>query len=717
MPELEDIKKNTGTAVPTEVSAETINPVQQPNININKTAVSAVATWTQPAQQNIQQPTQMTQPTQVQQWTSVSAPVQQPDTTVQSAQTNQQNIERPTEVRDLNDLRYADSLLNELVQGYPIYWNWMAVDSARARYNQYNALNGMTYQQIWDAVLTGEIAQNWTSMQDLKRYNPWLYDQTINYLINQKSVDSLNQLWQNLYDNYSWVETNSNYLKQTIQQETDTTKSIITTYSDDIIDFIKSYSTNATGLMSLASSMLNSPEIQQYKNNILALEWQIANINTDIAYVWDEARDMLGSSAPESLVSAYISQQTKHLQRQLMTYQNSLLVEQGKLDNAVDNVKTQLDYYAKWMDLWIDALKALMWWGSSSSSSSSSSKKTWTTWTTKEDLTKWTTAESVSKLKDAIVDWSFWWKFTDTALKEYWLTNTEKTTILKNIAQTLTQDDLDNILANSSKTNFKEIMKYYVEEQEDWIVDMLKNNINSLDGVARWFNAYFVTESIWKDLMKKAWYTTKQINEVSSNLWWKELEWEKATDMKQPEVRTKEAQDIINRLTIWKKDWVIPFYYAEQINKAIGAKKKVTSQWENAYNALMNWTFNKDKVTYWFSSSAKWYDIGSQIWANCSSANDVAIVLNRLDSEFDWENEWTALANIKDWVYAWYKNNWNIWTKAIKNIESKSASSKVVWNLKMYLTWIIWTDYSTANITRQLLKEAWVSADIIKKVL
>lgn len=699
--QIEDIKKNTGTAVPTEVSAQEVNPMQQPNINVNQQEVKAVA-----------------------QWTSQPQAVQQANTTVQQSTTQPQDLKftelnwwlaaqqwvaAMTGAIDYSNIKNSDAVLSQLVQWQPVDWIGIAVDNARERYNDYKSLSWMSYKEIWDTILSGDMAKNWTSMSDLRTYNPQLWETVRLYVTQQEELNNLNKLWNSLYQNYTNVEDNKNYLKQTIQQEDENTKSIITTYSDDIIDFIKSYQTNATQLMNLASSMLNNPTIQQYKNNILALEWKIAQIQTDIEYVWDEARQMLWSSAPESLVSAYISQQTKALQRQLMTYNNSLLVEQGKLDSAVDDVKTKLDYYMKWMDLWTDALKALMW-GSTGSSSSSKS----TSWNTStEDLTKWTTTENVSKIKDAIVDWSFWWKFTVDALKEYWLKNTDETTILKNVAKTLTQDDLDKILANSSKSNFKKIMKYFVEEQEAWIVEMLKG-ISNMEDASRWFNAYLIAESVWKDLMNKAWYTTKQINEVAANLWWKELEWEKATDMKQSEVKTQEAQDIINKLTIWKKDWIIPSNYAEQINKATGAKKKVTSKWEEAYNALMNWTFNKDKTTYWFAKNDWRNYVGSQIWGNCSSVNDYISVINKLNSEFDWEEQ--ALKNISEWVRDWYKSqNWNIWVKAVQSIDSKSKSSTEVWNLKMYLQWILWWESET--LKKQLLKEAWVSADIIKKVL
>jgi hypothetical protein len=43
------------------------------------------------------------------------------------------------------------------------------------------------------------------------------------------------------------------------------------------------------------------------------------------------------------LVSAYISQQTKQLQNQLRTAQNSLLVAQGKLNNQLTEVETMVD--------------------------------------------------------------------------------------------------------------------------------------------------------------------------------------------------------------------------------------------------------------------------------------------------------------------------------------------------------------------------------------
>lgn len=300
--QIEDIKKNTGTPVPTEVSSESVNPVQQPNININKTDVNAVQQWTQTTNQTnqisqavpqaVQQPQAVWQTAQIQ-----SASAWTPDLKITELNQGQQTwasvaTQWLNAMMDLNDLKNTDTLLNELMQWYPIYGNWMAVDSARERYNNYKALSGMSYREIWDTILSGEMAKNWTAMSDLYKYNPQLFQQVRMYVNIQEDVNNLNKLWENLYNNYNNVETNDNYLKQTIQQEDENTKSIIITYSDDIIDFIKSYSTNATELMNLASSMLNNPTIQQYKNNILELEWKIANINTDIAYVWDEARNM-----------------------------------------------------------------------------------------------------------------------------------------------------------------------------------------------------------------------------------------------------------------------------------------------------------------------------------------------------------------------------------------------------------------------------------------
>lgn len=734
--QIEDIKKNTGTVVPTEVSAQTVNPVQQPNININKTDVNAVQQWTQTTNQTNQVsqavPQAMQQPQAVWQTAQIqSSSVWTPDLKITELNQGQTWASVATQwlnaMMDLNDLKNTDTLLNELMQWYPIYGNWMAVDSARERYNNYKALSGMSYREIWDTILSGEMAKNWTAMSDLYKYNPQLFQQVRMYVNIQEDVNNLNKLWENLYNNYNNVETNSNYLKQTIQQEDENTKSIITTYSDDIIDFIKSYSTNATELMSLASSMLNNPTIQQYKNNILELEGQIANINTDIAYVWDEARNMLGSSAPESLVSAYISQQTKHLQRQLMTYQNSLLVEQGKLDNAVDDVKTQLDYYAKGMDMWIDALKALMW----GSTWSSSSKKSSTADTTTEELVWWLSQEAVKSLRDALVNWELAdFELSATTLKKYWLDKTSAWTLWKYLAQWLWTDDLLAIKKAYGTAEYQKVLWYWIEEREADLVNLLKW-IEDLEDMATWLNKFGISEKQGKSLMEKAWFGVDAINEVWAYLWWWDIT-SKVSGMEQPEVKSQAVQDAITNLTkktstnklTWEKEtisWVVPYTYAEQINKSTWMKRKVSEKWKNAYTAIMNWSFNAtDKTAYWFAKDDTRAYMWSQIWANCTSYNDVQKAMKNIEAkaeDFTWNDPAKAKEDLEIWIrQSYFDTNRNIWLKAIETIKDKSTDSTIVWNLKMYLIWVMWPTYNEQTVLKTLVEQAWVKKEVVSKL-
>ncbi len=97
--------------------------------------------------------------------------------------------------------------------------------------------------------------------------------------------------------------------------------------------------------------MLVCPLIQANKDEIENIEWEINKIQENIYTIWDTARERLWSEAPEDLVSAYISQQTKQLQNQLRTAQNSLLVAQWKLDNQLSDVETLIDAINNWIKL------------------------------------------------------------------------------------------------------------------------------------------------------------------------------------------------------------------------------------------------------------------------------------------------------------------------------------------------------------------------------
>ena len=90
--------------------------------------------------------------------------------------------------------------------------------------------------------------------------------------------------------------------------------------------------------------MLNSPQIQQQKQAVVDLETQKNALNEQIYNLDTQVRSVLGSEAPESLVTAYIAEQTKNLDSKVRTIDNNLTTEQATLKNQLDEITSTLDY-------------------------------------------------------------------------------------------------------------------------------------------------------------------------------------------------------------------------------------------------------------------------------------------------------------------------------------------------------------------------------------
>ena len=111
----------------------------------------------------------------------------------------------------------------------------------------------------------------------------------------------------------------------------------------------------------LTQELLNTPQIQAQKSSITELEWKKNKLNEDIFKLDTDVRNVLGSEAPESLISAYIWERTKDISGRIRTIDNELSVQQGKLQNYLTEVNSTLDYiktgYAedmkkKWSGTW-----------------------------------------------------------------------------------------------------------------------------------------------------------------------------------------------------------------------------------------------------------------------------------------------------------------------------------------------------------------------------
>ena len=250
---------------------------------------------------------------------------------------------------DYNNTNNTDYFLSQLINWQTLGWTWAAATAAYNRYKDYQSLSGMTPEQIASAISSDSINAVGQSMIDLKNYSPALYAQVQSILQNKTEVDDINSVWSSIYDGLTKTETNSNYTKYNFTDEYKQNASVIKQYNESLYKKIEWLGGDTAAYVSIVASMLQNPLIQANKDEIENIEWEINKVQDNIWTIWDTAREKLWSEAPEDLVSAYISQQTKNLQTQLRTLNNSLLVAQWKLDNQLSEVDALVDAINQWL--------------------------------------------------------------------------------------------------------------------------------------------------------------------------------------------------------------------------------------------------------------------------------------------------------------------------------------------------------------------------------
>lgn len=253
---------------------------------------------------------------------------------------------------DYNNTSNTDYLLSQLIGGQTLQWQWAAATAAYNRYKDYQSLSGMTPEQIASAISSNSLNAVGQSMIDLKNYSPELYAQVQSILQNQTSVEDINSVWSSIYNWLTESETNSNYTRYNFTDEYAKNASVIKQYNESLYKKIESLGWDTAAYVSIVASMLQNPLIQANKDEIENIEWEIRKIQDNIWTISDTARAKLWSEAPEDLVSAYISQQTKELQTQLRTLNNSLLVAQWKLDNQLSDVEILIDAINDWLEMY-----------------------------------------------------------------------------------------------------------------------------------------------------------------------------------------------------------------------------------------------------------------------------------------------------------------------------------------------------------------------------
>lgn len=406
---------------------------------------------------------------------------------------------------DYNNSNNTDYFLWQLINWETLGWQWTATAAAYNRYKDYQSLSWMTPEQIASAVSNNSINPVGQSMIDLKNYSPALYAQVQADLQNQTQIEDINSVWTWIYDWLTKTETNGNYTKYNFTDEYAKNASVIKQYNENLYKKIEWLWWDTAAYVSIVASMLQNPLIQANKDEIENIEWEIKKIKENIWTIWDSARARLWSEAPEDLVSAYISQQTKELQNQLRTAQNSLLVAQWKLDNQLTEVDTLIDAINQWLKTyWEDS--------------------TWTSWNNYQYI-------SWSKYQDAGYFDKSTWQF-------YKLWETPDTHDYQSSDPTRLQEIADNLvdIANSdssyvfrNRSAFNDYFKY--NQRSDAQKAVLDEFWNANADKLKW-----PAQQRWEQYQKEQaaasrWSWGWSWSKWSSWSWWSwEWEWDTSND-------------------------------------------------------------------------------------------------------------------------------------------------------------------------------------------
>jgi len=261
---------------------------------------------------------------------------------------------------DYDDVNNTDFLFKQMLNWEVIQGQWVATEKARKRRNNFNSISSLSPKQIWDSIIAGTLEQFDPSIIDIKNVNPELFAWISAYIEAKQWLDDINAVWESIYDSLNTTKKDGDpYANYKIKTDKITPPTTLEKYNKKLFDKITAqFWENSAEMFTMTQQIMQNPEIQLQKDVVWELDKQRMQMQENIYNLPADAKAILWSSAPDSLTSAYISQQTRNLQTQLRTIDNELLVEQWKLSSQMEEVDTILDAFYKGMKMDADLAEA-----------------------------------------------------------------------------------------------------------------------------------------------------------------------------------------------------------------------------------------------------------------------------------------------------------------------------------------------------------------------
>ena len=245
-----------------------------------------------------------------------------------------------------------------------------------------------------------------------------------------------------------------------------------------------------------------NPELQLQKNKVAEIEGKKAELEENLYNIWDDVRAKLWSEAPESFISAYISNQSKQIQRQIRTVNNQLMVEEAKLASYMDDVEQTLDAFYKWMQMDAEIEKERL--------KAEAKKKSWWSWSWYWWWGSWWVSWWYDKIYNDMVNWSFGGSYSQTAMKRYWYWPVGKDQVLTWIGANKSLEEIESLNWKIPADDIDKIEEAY------FVNKMMEDPVQALKEVKdKWSDAdiHWLIDTAWLsedeaiEAMKEAWYS------------------------------------------------------------------------------------------------------------------------------------------------------------------------------------------------------------------
>lgn len=373
MPAQQQTPMQTPISQPNPQTATGVTPPMQtvaPNMSTNpQTPIANMSTnagpqqgqvsygwWATPPMQTMQTvaptPTQTVQPPQPTEPIPEVTEVVTKDSTGTKTQTTKKTVPpapvEPQPVQPDMAVYDTDTMMSNLAGGNNqfIVGDQASFKTAQGRMNAMDMMVQQDPATIANMIEIGRFAKSDYFIKDIAKFRPEFYQQVVAEVKNQKALNYLNSLSDNIMKNSKSQTLSPGQIAYEWQEDQQPTP--IEYFNDTTFTKLQEkFGSNAEKFVAATQELMQSPEIQAQAEKVKQATDEANKIKAQIDQVETDARQLMWSEVPESIVGSYIARMTRDLTNSYQAAYDVANAERDFLTDLRDQAMQTLDAYQK----------------------------------------------------------------------------------------------------------------------------------------------------------------------------------------------------------------------------------------------------------------------------------------------------------------------------------------------------------------------------------